>query len=60
MVWIQQCVITHNIQQEIHDICRKCEINVTVGNGQKTKFKIEVSVKMNMQGGEKGKLTEVL
>ena len=38
----------------------KCEINVTVGNGQKMKCELKSSVNMNPQDGQTVKLTEVL
>ena len=39
---------------------QKCEINVTVGNVQKIKFKIKGSVNIKLQYRQKLKLTEVL
>ena len=38
----------------------KCEINVTVGNGQKMKCELEGLASMKIQGGETVKLNEVL
>ena len=60
MVGRQNCVITDNIKQERHDICRKCEINVTAGNGQNMKCDLKGSVNMKMQGGEMVNLIEFL
>ena len=60
MVGRQHYVITHKIQQERHDICRKCEINVIAGNVQKMKWNLKGSVKMKMQGGEMVNLIKFL
>ena len=38
----------------------KCEINVTVGNGQKMKCGLKGSVNMKLQDAQTVKLTEVL
>ena len=38
----------------------KCDINVTVGNGQKMKCELKVSVNMNLQDGQTVKLTKVM
>ena len=38
----------------------KCDINVTVGNGQKMKCALKCSVSMKLKDGKTVKLTEVL
>ena len=38
----------------------KCEINVTVGNGQKMKCELKVSVNRKLQDGQTVTLTKVL
>ena len=38
---------------------KKCEINVTVGNGQKMKCELKVSANMKIQVGQTVKLTQV-
>ena len=48
-----------NDQKDMTDV-EKCEIGVTVGNNQKMKCEIKVSVNMNLQDSETVKLTEVL
>ena len=50
--------ITHK-KRDLTDI-KKCEINVTVGNGQKMKCELKGSVKMKTQDGQTVKLTGVL
>ena len=39
---------------------KKCEINATVGNGQKIKCELEGSVNMKLKGGEMVKTNKVL
>ena len=39
---------------------KKCDINVTVVNGQKMKYELKGSVNMKIQDGQTVKLTEVL
>ena len=39
---------------------KKCEINATVGNGQKIKCELKGSVNMKFQYGQTVNLTEVL
>ena len=50
--------ITHNKKDMIE--VEKCDINVTVGSGQKIKCELKGSVKMKLQDGQTVKLTEVL
>ena len=46
-------------KKDMTDI-EKCEINVTVGNGQKMKCELKGSVHVKLKGGETVNLTEVL
>ena len=50
--------ITYN-KKDRKDV-EKCEINVTARNGQKMKYKLKGSVKMNIQGGETAKLNKLI
>ena len=52
IVGIQQCIIAHHTHKENMTNIEECNIDATLGNGQKMKCKLTGTVNMKLQGGE--------